>query len=117
MTTPESKVKADVKKRLESYGVHPFHRAADMDQAKVNGTYWPAVAGPMSVHGIHDFVGCWHGFLFSMECKSPDNPEDATANQQAFQTAVTKAGGISFTGVRDAAAVDRLHQLIEERLK
>ena len=117
MATPANKVKTAVKKRLEHYGVHPFQKAADMDPSEVNGTYWPAVAGPMSVHGIHDFCLCWFGIFCSLECKAPNNPEDATAPQEAFQIAVTKAGGIALTGVRDASAVDRLHQLIMERTK
>lgn len=116
MTTPENRVKAAVKKRLERYGVIPFQRAADTT-SEVNGVYWPAVAGPMSVHGIHDFCICWFGVFCSLECKAPDNPEDATAPQEAFQLGVTKAGGIALTGVRSADAVDRLYQLIKERSK
>lgn len=115
MATPETAVKNAVKKRLEHYGVYPFQRAADMPADQVNGVYWPAVAGPMSVHGIHDFCLNWFGIFCSIECKAPNNPEDATEPQRAFFTANTKAGGISLIGVRDASAVDRLHELIQER--
>lgn len=115
MATPETAVKTAVKKRLEHYGVYPFQRAADMPAAQVNGVYWPAVAGPMSVHGVHDFCLVWHGVFCSLECKAPNNPQDATEPQLAFQAAATKAGGLSLVGVRDASAVDELHRLIHER--
>lgn len=115
--TPEGKVKEAVKKKLHGYGVWPFTKAADMADDQVNGTYWMAVQGPFAVHGVHDFTGVWCGVFWSIETKAPDNPEDATASQEAFRVAVTKAGGIALTGVRDASAVDRLHLLILERLK
>jgi hypothetical protein len=114
--TPEGRVKEQVKKALHSYGVLPFTKAADTD-AEVSGTYWMAVQGPYAVHGVHDFTGVWFGIFWSIETKAPDNPEDATASQEAFRVAVTKAGGIALTGVRDASAVDRLYQLIMERTK
>lgn len=112
--TAETAVKAAIKKRLEHYGVLPFVKAADAKGA-VNGTYWPAVAGPMSVHGIHDFCGVWDGFFFSMEAKAPDNKQDATEPQRAFMQAIRKAGGISLIGVRSADAVDALYQMIQEK--
>lgn len=114
--TPEGRVKEAVKKRLHQYGVLPFTKAAHVDEP-VNGTYWMAVQGPFAVHGVHDFVICWHGVMCSIETKAPDNPEDATAAQEDFRVAVTKAGGIALTGVRSAEAVDRLHQLVRERIK
>lgn len=115
--TPEGKVKDAVKKRLHAHGVFPFTKAAHMPDEDVLGTYWMAVQGPFAVHGVHDFTGVWHGIFWSIETKAPDNPEDATAAQEDFQVAVTKAGGIALTGVRDAAAVDQLAQLIEERIE
>jgi hypothetical protein len=115
--TPEGRVKEQVKKKLHAYGVHLFTKAADMPDSEVEGTYWMAVQGPYAVHGVHDFTGVWFGIFWSIETKAPDNPEDATASQEAFRVAVTKAGGIALTGVRDASAVDRLYQLIMERTK
>jgi len=99
--TPEGKVKAAIQKELARYGVVPFMKAADSD-APVNGVYWMPGQGPYSVQGVHDFVICWLGNFVSIETKAPDNPEDATQPQEAFQTAITKAGGYSFTGVRSA---------------
>lgn len=110
-------MKEAVKKRLHSYNVYPFTKAAHMDDEEVEGIYWMAVQGPYAVHGVHDFTGCWFGVFWSIETKAPDNPEDATAAQEDFRVAVTKAGGIALTGVRDASAVDRLYQLIMERTK
>lgn len=115
--TPEGKVKEAVKKRLHAYGVFPFTKAAHMDDEEVNGTYWMAVQGRFAVHGVHDFTGVWHGVFWSIETKAPDNPEDETAPQGDFRVAVTKAGGIALTGVRSADAVDRLAELIMERIK
>lgn len=115
--TPEGRVKEQVKKRLHRHKVWPFTKAAGFASEDVNGTYWMAVQGPFAVHGVHDFTGCWHGIFWSIETKAPDNPEDATAAQEDFRIAITKAGGIALTGVRSADAVDRLAQLISERIK
>lgn len=112
--TPEGRIKDAVKKRLEHYGVLPFIKAADAS-GEVNGTYWMPVQGQFAVHGVHDFCGVWHGLFWSIETKAPNNPVDATEPQRAFAMAVTKAGGISFIGVRDACAVDALYHLIQER--
>lgn len=112
--TPEGRVKDAVKKRLEHYGVLPFNKAADTEGV-VNGMYWMPVQGAFAVHGPHDFTGVWDGWFFSLETKAPDNPVDATEPQLAFQIAAIRSGGISMVGVRDASAVDRLYQIIQER--
>lgn len=115
-TTPEGRVKAAVKKRLEHYGLLPVTKAPD-HPGPIEGFFFMPHAGPGSVWGIHDFVGCWRGIFFSLETKAPNNREDATEPQRAFQLATTKAGGISLVGVRDASAVDRLYELVKEKLK
>lgn len=114
MATPEGRVKDAVKKRLMEYGLKPLTKAADVD-GDIEGFFFMPHAGPGSVWGIHDFVGCWRGVFFSLETKAPNNREDATEPQRAFQTATTKAGGFSFVGVRDASVVDELARLIKER--
>lgn len=106
MATPESKVKDAIKKRLADYGVYP-HTHADK-HPDLQGAYFMPVAGPYSVIGIHDFVGCWCGVFFSIETKAPNNPDDETAHQGDFRVAFTRAGGVSLTGVRSADAVDEL---------
>ena len=109
--TPEGAVKDEVKKRLAHYDVHPFMDAAMGKCRCVVGAYFMPVAGPFSVHGVHDFVGVWNGRFFSIETKAPDNPEDATLHQEMFRAAVSMAGGVAMTGVRSAAAVDRLYEI------
>lgn len=116
MPTPEGKVKDAIKKRLEHYGLVPHTQAiklVDRGQAIV-GSYFMPVAGPYSVHGIHDFVGCWDSVFFSIETKAPDNSSDATPAQQDFRAVFSAAGGVSLVGVRDAAAVDHLAELIQQ---
>lgn len=113
--TPEGKVKKAVQERLEHYGVLPFTKAADAPGRDVVGMYWMPVQAQFSVHGPHDFCGCWNGVFWSLETKAPENKEDATAPQEAFRCASLRTGGISFVGVRDASAVDELAKLIFER--
>lgn len=115
-STPEGKVKAAVKKRLEHYGLHAVTKAPDQP-GTIEGFFFMPHAGPGSVWGIHDFIICWRGIFCTIETKAPNNPQDATEPQYAFQTATTKAGGISLVGVRDASAVDRLYELVKEKLK
>lgn len=110
MATPEGKVKDAVRKVLAAYGVFGHTQAGK--QVMLAGTYFMPVAGPYSVHGVHDFVGCWGGVFFSIETKAPTNPHDATAAQEAFQVAFTRAGGVSLTGVRSADAVHELARLV-----
>ena len=114
MATPEGKVKDAVKKRLHAHGVYPFMKVVDMDPASVRGIYWMPVQGPFAVQGVHDFVGVWGGVPFSIETKAPNNPQDATENQQSFQYALSLAGGVSLIGVRSADAVDELSKRIQE---
>lgn len=109
----ESTVKAAVRKRLEYYGLRSVTKAPDHPNP-IEGFFFMPHAGPGSVHGIHDFVGCWRGIFFSLETKAPSNPHDATEPQRAFQAAVTKAGGLSYVGVRDASVVDELARRIKE---
>lgn len=111
-STPEGKIKDQVKKALAAEKVVPFMDAGSKVEDFV-GTYYMPVAGPFSVHGVHDFVGCWCGRFFSIETKAPDNPVDETFHQGRFREAVSVSGGIALTGVRDGrAAVARIKELI-----
>lgn len=113
-TTPEGRIKSEVRAALHENGVHPFVEVATGKVRNVAGTYYMPTAGPFSVHGIHDFVGCWRGVFFSIETKAPNNPEDETVHQGYFRAAVTEAGGVSLTGVRDgAAAVAAIRAAVE----
>lgn len=118
MPTPEGKVKIAVKKALASYHVYLFADIASGKVAadKVQGFYYMPVAGPHSVLGIHDFVGCWQGIFWSIETKAEDAKEDGTHHQKMFQIAAKAAKGISLIGVRDASAVETLKLLVLEAL-
>lgn len=96
--------------------MHPFHEVADGKVQNAVGAYYMPVAGPFSVHGVHDFVGCWYGVFFSIETKSPGNPTDETPHQGSFRKAITQSGGISLTGVRDGvSAVGTIRAFVERR--
>jgi len=113
--TPEAAVKDAVKKRLAHHKVYPFDAVAAGRHPDAVGTYYMPVAGPFSVHGVHDFVICWRGVFCTIETKAPNESQDETVHQGRFRTAVTATGGISLTGVRDAGAVDHLAQLVERK--
>lgn len=110
MATPESKVKDAIKKALMAEGVVPFSDIVAGRAKGHTGFFYMPVAGPFAVHGVHDFVGCWHGVFFSLETKAPNNPEDATELQQKFKQAVSDAGGVSFVGVRDVSVIAELRK-------
>ena len=52
--TPEAKVKAKVKKILDTYGAY----------------YFMPIGGPYSRAGVPDIVGSYHGKFFGIECKA-----------------------------------------------
>ena len=54
MATPESKVKAKIKKILDEVGAW----------------YFMPIGGPYARAGIPDFVGCLNGRLFAIEAKA-----------------------------------------------
>lgn len=111
--TAEGHVKSDIKRALANLHVYPFMEVAAGMHPDAAGTYFMPVAGPYSVHGIHDFVGCWSGVFFSIETKAPDNPDDETAHQGKFRIAFANCGGISVTGVRDTEAVFQIRDYVE----
>ena len=76
--TPESKVKAAVKKVLDSYGAYYFMPPA-------NG-YGRA--------GIPDIIACYHGRFIAIECKAGRNKP--TALQMRELTLIDAAGGETF---------------------
>lgn len=113
--TPEGRIKDQVKAALHRHKVLPFLQVEDAPE--VAGTYYMPVAGPYSVHGVHDFVGCWASIFFSIETKAVDNPSDETVHQGKFRVAITRTGGIALTGVRDGeAAVRAIAELVKNRL-
>jgi hypothetical protein len=115
--TPEGRVKDAVKKALVAQGVHPFtdFLGGRVTAKDMRGFFYMPVAGPHSVLGIHDFVGCWDGYFFTLETKALDNPIDATHHQQMFKLAADASGALSYVGVRDASVVEHLRKEIEAR--
>lgn len=86
-TTPEGKLKKEVKAYLKEIGAW----------------YYMPVQNGMGVVGIPDIVGCYKGFFFAIETKAPvKNPrtdealwKKATANQQARISEICGAGGVA----------------------
>ncbi len=75
--TPESKVKAAVKKILDAHGVYHFS---------------PAANGYGRV-GVPDIICCVNGYFLALECKAGKGK--TTALQDRELVAITKAGGLS----------------------
>jgi len=75
--TPESRVKARVKKILDTY----------------NAYYFMPIGGPYSRPGIPDIVGCYNGVYFAIECKAGKGK--TTALQDKELSLISKAGGIA----------------------
>ena len=75
--TPESRVKARVKKILDTYNTY----------------YFMPIGGPYSRPGIPDIVGCYNGVYFAIECKAGKGK--TTALQDRELSLISKAGGIA----------------------
>jgi len=67
-TTPEGRVKADIKKELEAHG---FWRAGAARPEEVKGWFYSPVSNGMGVHGIPDFICSDAGWFFAIEAKAP----------------------------------------------
>lgn len=89
--TPESSVKADVKRRLNNYK---------------NVTYVMPVTGGYGRGGYHDYIVCVAGKFLTIECKSDRGK--TTALQDAFANQVAEAGGtcLCVTGLDECEYVD-----------
>ena len=92
-TTPESKVKKQVRIILDELGIYHFMPPA-------NG-YGRA--------GIPDIVGCYNGRFVAVECKAGKNT--TTALQERELSRIKEAGGFAFV-----ANEHNLSQLKEELL-
>jgi Holliday junction resolvase len=76
-TTPEGKVKAKVRKILDTYGAYHF---------------MPATGG-YGKSGVPDIVGCYHGYFFAIECKAGKGK--TTALQDKNLDAIIATGGVA----------------------
>ena len=75
MATPEGKIKAALKKRLNELGVYAF---------------WPVQTGYGAA--TLDCIGCWQGRFFAIECKAPG--KQMTLRQQLVASIIHEAGGL-----------------------
>lgn len=117
--TPEGRVKDAIKKWLKAEGLLTISDLAQLrfaaehqkaEPSAIPGWFWMPVQGEMSVHGVHDFVGCWHGVFFSIEAKS--GPKAAVTDAQLDVLFGTQlAGGVSMV-VWDAGQMDELKRRI-----
>jgi hypothetical protein len=89
-TTPEGKVKADVKKVLTARGIWFF-------MPMQNG---------FGVVGIPDFICCWRGQFLAIETKAPGRLSTLTANQERKIEEIKTHGGW-------AIVTDNANQVIE----
>jgi hypothetical protein len=87
--TPEGKVKAAIKKELDGRG---FWRAGAARPEIVEGWYYMPVSNGMGVHGIPDFMCCYHGKLFCIEAKAPGG--QPTPNQLRRHEEIQAAHGV-----------------------
>lgn len=92
MATPESRVKAKVKKLLAEHGAYHF---------------MPATHGYGS-SGVPDIVACLHGKFIGIECKA--NGGKPTALQLKNLRELSSAGGISV--LVDETGLDKLKDLL-----
>jgi hypothetical protein len=87
-STPEGKVKADVKKFLKSIGCW----------------YFMPVSNGMGVVGILDINCCYQGRFVAIETKAPGKLSNTTANQDRVISEIKAAGGL-------AVVVDNVDQV------
>lgn len=80
IATPEGKVKAKLKKILDSIEAYYF---------------FPATGG-YGRSGVPDVVGCWNGFFFAVECKAEGKAGNTTALQDREIENIKKSGGVAF---------------------
>lgn len=86
--TPEAKVKKHVKTALKE--IHAY--------------YAMPVTGGYGTSGVPDFLVCWRGIFFGVECKA--NGNKPTALQEKSMSDIRDAGG--YTIVIDETNVDQL---------
>lgn len=90
--TPEGKVKAKLKRRLDALGCYHF--------SPQSGIYGRA--------GIADIIGCYNGKFFAFECKAGGNT--TTALQDKELQKVRNAGGTAM--VIDESNVDEVDMIL-----
>jgi len=85
-TTPENRVKNQIKKWLTEKGFY----------------FFSAAAGPFSVHGVPDIIVCANGRFVGIEVKAPGKETNTTPNQDLHIKRIKDSGGVAFV----ASSVD-----------
>jgi len=78
-STPEGKVKDQIKKILKSLGFW----------------FYMPVQNGLGVNGIPDLIVCAGGFFIGIETKAPGKLKNVTPNQQARLAEINGAGGLA----------------------
>lgn len=94
MATPESKVKAKVKKILGEYN---------------NCYYFMPIGGIYSTYGVPDIIGCLQGTFFGIECKAGKGK--ATMLQMKNLHNIADAGGIAV--LVDESGIYKLKEVLD----
>ena len=89
-STPEGKVKAAVKKLLDTRGIWHFS----------------PVSNGMGRHGIPDIICCWDGRFLAIECKAPGKRGNTSVLQDREIAAIQAVNGL-------AVVIDDVSQLDE----
>jgi Holliday junction resolvase len=89
MATPESKVKKNVRAILDYFGAY----------------YFSPATGGYGKSGVPDFVGCYRGKFFAVECKAAGGVTTALQNRELSR--ILKARGSAF--VINEKNTDLLH--------
>ena len=79
-TTPEGKVKNDIKKLLTARGIWYF---------------MPSANGFVKA-GVPDFTCCWQGRFLAIEAKAPGKLNNTTPNQERRIQEINNSMGIAF---------------------
>lgn len=92
-TTPEGKVKAGIRRLLESKGI--VRAGSSNVNDAIAGWYYMPLQGALSTHGIPDFVCCIGGRFVAIEAKAPGRRADTTEHQKRRISEIRFAGGVA----------------------
>lgn len=95
--TPEGKVKAEIKKYLDSLGEDCWY-------------FMPMMMG-YGRKGIPDIVGCIGGSFFGIEVKAPGKGNGLTNWQLLELQSIADAGGLSFSCCSSEVAIALLKRI------
>lgn len=99
-TTPEGKVKAQVKKILDAHGAYYF---------------MPATGG-YGKSGVPDIIGCYKGYFFGIECKAGKGK--TTVLQDRHLEAIAASGGLcAVINEQNIDYVNTIIKLIDNSVK